>query len=383
MQRLSRAITSKPMYRFLLILSVASAVGFQGWRTMINNFAVDEAGINGLQIGTIQSLREVPGLLVFTVIYIVMIFKEHRVASYTTILIGIGVAATGFIPNFGGILLTTILMSVGFHYYESCNQSLTLQYFGTKESPLVFGKIRSITALSNIAVGLFIWAIADFIPYRYSFLIIGIVVIIGGAYTLLSNPTNNTIVKQRKGLIFKRKYWLFYTLNLLSGARRQIFVVFAVFMLVEKYEYSLTAITALFVLNNIIAYFLNPFIGKWINRFGERAILSAEYIGLIVVFTSYIIFDNPWVAGFLYVIDHLFFPFSIGIKTWFQKTADPEDIGSSVAVGFAINHIAAVVLPIVGGALWMIDYRIPFIIGIGLCILSLYFSRKIDIKSNR
>ena len=73
----------------------------------------------------------------------------------------------------------------------------------------------------------------------------------------------------------------------------------------------------------------------------------------------------------LYILDHIFFNFSIAIKTFFQKIADPRDIAPSMAVGFTINHIAAVVLPVLGGLTWMIDYRIPFVAGAVLAAISL------------
>ena len=73
----------------------------------------------------------------------------------------------------------------------------------------------------------------------------------------------------------------------------------------------------------------------------------------------------------LYILDHIFFSFAMATKTYFQKVADPRDIAPSMAVGFTINHIAAVVLPALGGFLWMLDYRIPFIAGACMSAVSL------------
>lgn len=365
------------MYKFLLLLSVAVAIGFQGWRTMLNNFAVDEAGINGFEIGSIQSLREVPGFLTFLVVYVLLICREHKLSVYSVTMMGIGIIMTGFMPSFWGLMLTTVIMSIGFHYYETTNQSLTLQYFTKSESPTVIGQLKSLTALSNIAVGALVWLLSKCFPYQTNYIIIGGLVIIAAIWANRMKPDQRKVAEQKRGLVFKRKYWLFYVLNLLSGARRQIFVVFAVYMLVEKYQYSLEAVTLLFVINNVIAYFTNPIAAKLINRFGEKTVLTIEYAALILIFACYAIFENFWVAGVLYILDHLFFPLSMGIKTWFHKIAEPEDIGPSIAVGFAINHIAAVFIPVLGGLLWMIEWRIPFYIGVGLAVISLFFARKI------
>jgi MFS family permease len=166
----------------------------------------------------------------------------------------------------------------------------------------------------------------------------------------------------------------------LGGARRQIFIAFAVFLLVKKFEYSVSEIAFLFVVNNIINYFLSPLIGKCINIFGERKVLSLEYSALIIIFSLYAIVDSKIAAALLYIADHVFFNFAIAIRTFFQKIADPQDIAPSMAVGFTINHIAAVFLPAAGGLLWLINYRIPFFAGAVLSCVSLILVQFITVE---
>ena len=153
--------------------------------------------------------------------------------------------------------------------------------------------------------------------------------------------------------------------------RRQIFIAFAVFLLVKRFEYSVQEVTILFVINNAINYYLSPMIGRSIVRFGERKVLSLEYASLIFVFLAYAFVDSRLIVAVLYILDHIFFGFAIAINTYFQKVGDPRDIAPSMAVGFTINHIAAVVLPTLGGLLWMVDYRIPFIAGACMSAISL------------
>ena len=130
-------------------------------------------------------------------------------------------------------------------------------------------------------------------------------------------------------------------------------------------------VTLLFVANNTINFFLSPAIGRAIIRFGERKVLTLEYASLIAVFLTYAFTDSPWVAGLLYILDHIFFNFGMAINTFFQKMGDPGDVAPTMAVGFTINHIAAVFLPAIGGYLWTIDYRIPFIAGAAMALISL------------
>jgi hypothetical protein len=370
-------IKKNPMYRFLILLSIAAAVGLQTWQTLFNNFAVEAAGLEGYHIGIIQSVREVPGFLALLAIYVLLIIKEHRLSALSVLFLGLGLSATGLLPNFMGLLLTTLVSSFGFHYYETTKKSLTLQHFDPKTAPWVFGKQTSVSAASNIVIGLFIYVVTFTFSYSQIYVIIGGFVCAIALWGIFQNPTTSTTVIQHKKMIFRKKYWLYYFLTFMSGARRQIFMAFAAFLMVKKFEFTIQEITLLFVLNNIIGYFLAPLIGKSIIRFGERKVLSFEYAGLIIIFSGYAVVASKPVAASLYILDHVFFNFAIGISTFFQKIGDPKDIASTMAVGFTINHIAAVFLPVLGGFLWMVDYRIPFVAGAGMALVSLLAVQKI------
>ncbi len=203
-------------------------------------------------------------------------------------------------------------------------------------------------------------------------------VIIVGTWGFSQKPAQFAIPIQRKKMILRKKYSLYYFLTFMAGARRQIFVAFAIFLLVEKFSYSVQAVTVLFILNNFINYFLSPYIGKAIIRFGERKVLSLEYGSLIIIFVAYAYTESKYVVGLLYVLDHIFFNFSIAIRTYFQKIGDKRDLAPSMAVGFTINHIAAVVIPVIGGLIWMADYKIVFLAASflsGISLLATQFIR--------
>jgi hypothetical protein len=368
---MDRAVGKDPMYRYLLVLTVASAIGLQGWRTLFNNFAVEIAGLNGSQVGIIQSVREIPGFLALLVVYVLLVMREHRLSALSILCLGVGVGITGLMPTMAGIVVTTLIMSFGFHYYETTNQSLTLQYFDKATAPIVFGRQRSYAAATNIAVGLAIYGMAFRLPYMVMYLLMGVLLCAMGAWGFAQDPVRRSLPVQRKRMVLRKRYWLFYLLTFLAGARRQIFMAFAVFLMVKRFGFSVQEITLLFVVNNGINYYLSPMIGKAIVRFGERRVLSVEYSIMIFIFLAYAAVQIKWMVALLYILDHIFFNFAIAIRTYFQKVSDPRDIAPSMAVGFTINHIAAVVLPAVGGLLWMVDYRIPFVGGALLALLSL------------
>lgn len=373
------AIKQNPMYRFLMVLTISSTIGLQAWRTIFDNFAVKAAGLDGNHIGMIHSVREIPGFLALLAIFVIMIVKEHRLSALSILILGIGVAATGLFPSYTGLLFTTLIMSFGFHYYETTNQSLTLQYFDKQTSPWVFGKLRGLASASNIAIGVLIYLIAPILNFVQIYLLIGGLIIAAGCWGLLQDPVDKDIIPQHKKMIFRKKYWLYYFLTFMSGARRQIFVAFAVFLLVKKFQFTVQEIALLFIINNLIGYFLSPLIGKSIIRFGERKVLSLEYFSLIFIFLTYATVESKMIVAILYILDHVFFNFAIAIRTYFQKVGDPRDIAPSMAVGFTINHIAAVVLPVIGGLLWIVDYRIPFVFGAALSTISLIAVQKIKV----
>ena len=358
------------MYRFLLLLTLCATFGLQSWRILFDNFSVTVLALDGVHIGAIQSIREIPGFLALLVIYITLILPEYRIASLSVAILGVGIAATGLFPSFYGLALTTLVMSFGFHYFETVNQSLTLQYFDITTAPLVLGKLRSYASVASIGASVFFFCASPFLNFQQLFGLTGLAIFALGIYSLRQNPSNPDLRPQHKKAIFRKRYWLFYLLTFMAGARRQIFVAFSVFLMVQKFHFSIQEIATLFLINNGVNYVISPLIGRAIVRYGERRVLSLEYISLIFIFIAYACVESRLLMALLYILDHMVFNFAMAIKTFFQKMADPKDIAPSMAAGFTINHIAAVALPVLGGMLWMVDYRIPFLGGAALACVS-------------
>ncbi len=375
------AAKQNPMYRYLIVLTISSTVGLQAWFTLFNNFAVDVAGLDGHHIGMIQSIREIPGFLSLLAVFVIMFIKEFRLSTLSVFILGLGLAMTGLFPSYLGLILTTLIMSFGFHYYETTNMSLTLQYFDETTSPWVSGKQRSYAAASNIAVGLAIYLMVFIFNFTAIYLMFGCLIMAAAVWGLVQDPSDSRVPPQRKKMILRRKYGLFYFLTFMAGARRQIFMAFAVLLMVQKFNYSVQEVTILFVVNNLINFYLSPIIGKSIIHYGERKVLSLEYLCLIFIFGAYAMTGSKLIVAILYILDHIFYNFSIAIRTYFQKVGDPRDVAPSMAVGFTINHIAAVFLPALGGLLWLIDYRIPFISGAIMSLVSLIAVQMIRIPA--
>lgn len=366
----------------LVLMSIAMPIAFNAWSALLNNFVVERAAFTGVEIGILQSLREVPGFLTFTVIFVLLIIKEQLLAVFALALLGIGVALTGFFPTTYGLYFTTVLMSIGFHYFEAIKQSLSLQWLSHDEAPQVFGRLIAVGSVTSLAVYAVLWVCLEIIEMDF----VWIFLLAGGVCFALSIamwsafPQFPAKTQQHKTLILRKRYWLYYALTFFSGARRQIFMVFAAFLMVEKFHYSASQITLLFLFNYAFNWIFAERIGRLIGRIGERRALTIEYVGLIIVFTAYGLVENAYVAAGLYVIDHMFFAMYIAMSTYFHKIADPKDLASSAGVTFTINHIASVIVPAALGLVWMTSHAVVFYIGTGFAICSLMLAQNIPTR---
>jgi len=289
------------------------------------------------------------------------------------LVMSIGVALTPYFPTTYGLYVTTVVMSLGFHYFETINKSLTLQWIDKGETPHFMGRAMAVKAAGALLAYSSIWLLMEWFGVGFE----GMYLLAGGVGILITLalwrvfPHYPDGAVQHKKLIIRRRYWLYYALTFLSGARRQIFMVFAGFMMVEKFGYSAADISLLYLANYVFNLFFAPRIGSWVGKVGERRALRVEYIGLVIVFTSYAFVENATVAAGLYIVDHLFFALSIAINTYFQKIADPKDIAATSSVSFTINHIAAVVIPVLLGILWLTSPTAVFLVGSGIALTSL------------
>jgi hypothetical protein len=357
----------------LILMSIATPIAFNSWSALINNFVVERSGFTGVEIGILQSIREIPGFLAFTIIFLLLVIKEQSFAVFSLALMGLGVSITGFFPSTYGLYFTTILMSTGFHYFETIKNSLSLQWLSIEEAPQVLGKLIAVGSITSLILYSFIWFFLKIfeIDYLVLFLITGIICMMISVMLFFGFPTFPSKITQNKRIILRKKYWLYYLLIFLSGARRQIFVVFAAFLMVEKFEYTAAQVTLLFLINYLFNWLFAEKIGKMINKFGEKKSLTFEYVGLIIIFVSYGLVTNAIVAAALYIVDHMFFALAIAINTYFQKIANPKDMASSAGVSFTINHIAAIFVPVILGFTWIYSNSLVFYIGAIFALLSL------------
>ena len=381
--RLSDAHTL-PFWRrpvtLLFLMAAAMPIAFSTWSALLNNFVIEVADFDGSDIGWLHTVREIPGFLAVGVIVLLMMFREQVLGLVALVMLGIATAITAQFPSMGGILTITMLSSIGFHYYETVNQSLQLQWIDKARAPQTLGWIISAGSVATFLA--YVLIVLTWEALGLSYLIVywlsgGLTAVIG-VFCLIAYPQFEGAHPQHQKLILRRRYWLYYALQFMSGARRQIFIVFAGFMMVEKFGFAVHEVTSLFLITLLANILSAPLVGKAVEVFGERNALVFEYVGLAVIFFLYGgLYYFGWgvvLASALYVFNHIFFSLALALKTYFQKIADPQDIAPTAAVAFTINHIAAVFLPALLGYLWLTSPGLVFLAAAGMAIVSLLLS---------
>ncbi|MDJ1015317.1 MAG: MFS transporter [Paracoccaceae bacterium] len=361
----------------LFLMAAAMPLAFATWSALLNNFVIERAGFTGVEIGWLHTVREIPGFLAIGVILIIAVMREQWLALMSLTTLGAATAVTAWFPTYGGILMVTLISSIGFHYYETVNQSLQLQWLPKDKAPEALGWIVAVgSGASLLSYGLLVatWDVFN-LSYNTVYLISGGACVLIAVYCMFAFPQFEAPNPQLKKMVLRKRYWLYYALQFMSGARRQIFVVFAAFMMVERFGFQVHQVSALLLINFLVNMGFAPLMGKAVARFGERNALIFEYVGLICVFMAYGgIYWFGWgvaLAAALYILDHLFFALAFAMKTYFQKIADPADIAPTAAVAFTINHIAAVFLPAFLGYLWIATPGGVFLLAAAMAATSL------------
>jgi predicted MFS family arabinose efflux permease len=368
--------------RLMLVYLVASNFllyfGFRTWQTLFNNFAVEELGIGPGGIGWIQALREIPGLMGFTLGFLALFFSEIRIMALSVILLGAGLVLTGFAEGFLLLVASTLVMSFGFHFFYPTNNAVVLMAVDKRDAPKTLGQLGSLNAVAMIVATGAVFLLADPWGYRTLYMIVGGLVLVGGLALLPFKGAKEGLPPRRQ-VVLRRRYWLYYTLSFLMGSRRHIFTTFAIFLLVNEYGISVQTTATLFLVNSLVNIFTLRWVGRLIGQLGERLMLSIAFGTLAFVFLGYAYVTYLQVLFLLFVIDNVMFGFNLALTTYFQKIAvTQEEITSNLSVEQTINHISAVVIPIIGGTVWVLfGSQAPFLVGVVIVLISLVLAQAI------
>jgi len=370
---MSGSIDNRRMLIYVVFSNFLLYFGFQVWQTLFNNFAVESVQIGPAQVGLVQAVREVPGLLGFLVGFIAIYLSEVRIMALSILLMGFGIAWTGQSTTFSILLISTFVMSFGFHFFSPGSNAIVLMLAKLSEAPKALGKLGSLGAAAAVVATVAVYLLITPWGYKSLFGVTGILVMIGGVALLLVGGGGNTGLPPKRRVVLRRRYWLFYTLSFLLGSRRHIFTTFAIYLLVREYGISIQTTALLFFVNSLINIVSLRWVGQMVSRHGERLMLSIAFAVLTFVFLGYAYITVLPVLFVLFTLDNIFIGFNLGLTTYFQKiSVSPEEITSNLSVDMTINHIAAIIIPVVGGVVWVkYGSQAPFLFGAFIVLVAL------------
>lgn len=359
--------------RGMVFLGLAAAgVGFAMALQMgLNaNFLVEDLGVSGLQRGLLDATRETCGIVAFGVLALLAGLAEPLVGSVMLVLFAVGLGSYMFVPDFTWVIVASLVWSQGLHVWMPLPNSMALALAEPGRAGYRLGQIRAAGAGGaglglTVALGLTLWGVA----IRPLYLLAGAAGLLAAA-ALFGIPRDIRTPGPR--LVFRRKYGLYYLLSFLEGWRKQIFVCFAGFLLVRVHGARVHTMLVLRIVVTAIGYLASPRVGRLIDRIGERRILVFYYACLTCFFAGYALIPNRWVLYVLFVVDSAFFVFIAALTTYVNRIAPPGEHTATLSMGVAMNHVAAVTMPLVGGLLWHhLGYEWTFLIGSAAAALSI------------
>lgn len=369
---------------YLVVSNFMLYFGFRLWQAMFNNFVVEEIGVGPGSMGWIQALREVPGLMGFLIGFLALFLSEVRIMALSIILLGVGTFMTGQAHNMPFLLVSTVVMSFGFHLFYPSNNAVALMTVEEQHAPRTLGQLRSLGAIAALLATGAVYLLAERWGYRQLFMAAGGLLTVGGLLLLPLGGAKEGLPPRRR-VVLRRRYWPYYTLSFLMGSRRHIFTTFAVFLLVREHGISVQTTATLFLINSLVNTYALQLVGKLVGRLGERLMLSVAFGTLAFVFLGYAYVTYLPVLFVLFVVDNVTFGFRLALITYFQKIAvTPQEITSNLSVEQTINHIAAIVVPVIGGTVWeLFGLQAPFLAGAGIVLVSLVLTQFIHTPSER
>ena len=358
--------------------------GFNLYNSVFQNFLKDNLHAVPLDLGRLESMREIPGLLASLMAGILVALPERRIATIGLVICAVGIGSTGWFGQYRPLVAITVFWSVGFHLMTSVQSAMTLLLAKGAEGGRHLGRMNGIGAISQITALILVVLTtrAMTASHQMSQDVYKVVFVLGGVAILAAAVVCRTLSTEvgggaRQPIVLRKEYWLFYVLMFLEGCRRQIFSIFAQFTLIFVYHKPVEDMVVLQLVNAVMIAFTAPRMGKIVDRLGEKKPLLWYAVGLILVFLGYAFTRDVNVLIALYLLDNVLFSFSVGFTTYLHRIVRPGDLTPSIAMGVTMNHIAAVTVPIGGAILWQQsnNYQVPFMVGAVIAVLTLVFTR--------
>ena len=389
----------KKGFRLLAIVTFLAMIVINIPQTISPNFFRDEIGMDGALNGYLIAIREVPGFLLIFVAALLLRQGLARATAISLFVAGIGYCLFAPANSFAALIIPTLISSIGYHSWLQLQDALGLSLAKHGEEGTVLGRFRSIgfagTIVALVGTLILFWALRQVsgdlravqAPWlRGLYVATGICAMIGGL-VILGFPVSandRAMAKAAPRITWRKEYNLYYWLSFLDGSRMQIYFAFAPFVLVEEFGVDVLTLTELLTVAALINWVAGSHIGKLVDRYGEKRMLTIGYTLHLLVFLGFALSRNIWLLYLTYLGYNFLFLFSIGTTTYLRKICRPADLAPSLAMGISLAHLTAIVVPLIGAQVWSrFGYQFPFLFGTVFIFGSLYLTQKIDIPRQR
>lgn len=352
------------MSRDLLIFALAVAglgIATGIHETSFNNYLSDVFSISTSARGFLEFPRELPGLLAVFIAGALISLGLIRVAALSMAFLALGLFGLGFLSlSVPTMVVWLIIWSIGNHLFMPLEGSIAVGLAKENSIGEVLGKLGSIRLATTILGAGIIWFgfgsfLQENLTYRHTYLAAAVIAI-GSVIALMHIRPLPAKGKQTK-LVWRSDYKIYYWLSLLWGVRKQIFITFAPWLLVQTFDQPASIIAQLWIVTSIIGVFFRPFLGKLSDTFGERALLLGEIPITICLFMGYAFSPflefGVYIVFVCFVIDSQLSALTMVRTSYVSKILENEnDLAPTLAMGVSLDHVSAMIMPIFGGFLW-------------------------------
>lgn len=361
--------------------------------SVFNNFLSDTFRLTVSQRTILEFPRELPGFLVVFVSGALLFLGDVRIASLANMLAAFGMFGLGhFSSDFYVMMMWMTVYSMGQHLFIPMSSSIGMNLAEDGNLGKVLGKINGLNTAAYLLTSIVTALLFRYVKVNYSIAFtVGALAFMGSCLLILFMVPNKPKNKVRK-LFFRKEYKLFYWLNILYGARKQIFITFGPWVLIKVFSQGVSTFAVLGFFIAGIGIVFKPFVGSMIDKKGEKFVLAAEAVALIIICAGYAFaedmsraFGTGDAALFIicgcYVIDQLLNAVTIARATYLKKIAvSPEDVSPTLSMGTSIDHAVSMVVPWLGSLVWnAFSYKYVFILGVLIAVGNLIITRYINI----
>lgn len=378
-------------FHLFLLASLFSGIGAGINMSIFNNYLSDVYKLAEDLRGFLEVPREAPGLFIMFVLAALSFFGDVRISMLGMAAAGLGMLGLGLMsPSFAIMVIWMMMYSLGTHMIMPVTPSIGMSLSDPKSYGDRLGTVSAFTLAGSVASYVFVFLGFNYLRLSYqAAFITGTVFYVLAAFAMGLMKKGKPQVRKIK-FIFRKKYALYYVLAALSGARAQIFMTFAPWVLIKEFGLQPQMFAVLGIVVALVSIGTRKVVGKMIDRRGERFVLTLGAAILFAICLGYAFSAKLFPAGIAvviiagcYVIDNSMTAVEMARSTYMRKIAvDLDDVTPTLSTGVSLQHIASMVLPVFGGLLWSaVGYPAVFIGAAIIAFLNLLLSRRIRIES--